>query len=285
MEILCTLSKTNVLFTYYYIEHQYKFFTKHHIDYKNDHSMQTSHILCFQETRIRYAHDVDKYIDASRYKYIHNYGGYGILMLYEHHINCASFYTMNCNVSELTTASFNLGTRNAIYVIIVYRAHSTNITLFVDHLHELVHKVPLECPIIILSDFNVDISHYSTQHYENKKFFHSMNKLHHLKQQISTPTTIKNSLIDHILLEIHGIEITYRVTDAYWPDYHKPIYYAFTLFNNLPKFNLLHFLLHKVVFFNHQLLFQFVTIIGIYIFLFSSKVSLIYYYNRFYIII
>ena len=101
------------------------FLQKHHIDYKTDHSMQTSHILCFQETRIRYAHDVDKYIDASRYKYIHNYGGHGILMLYEHHINCASFYTMNCNGLELTATFFNLGTRNVIYVIIVYRAHSS----------------------------------------------------------------------------------------------------------------------------------------------------------------
>ena len=82
--------------------------------------MQTSHILCFQETRIRYVHDVDKYIDASRYKYIHNYGGHGILMLYEHHINCASFYTMNYNELEFTATSFNLDTCNAIYVITVY---------------------------------------------------------------------------------------------------------------------------------------------------------------------
>ena len=39
---------------------------KHHIDDKSDHSMKTSHTLCFQETRVRYAHDVDKYIDASK---------------------------------------------------------------------------------------------------------------------------------------------------------------------------------------------------------------------------
>ena len=100
------------------------------------------------------------------------------------------------------------------YVITVYRAHATNITLFVDHLYELVYKASLECSIIILGDFNVDISHDSTQHYENKKFFHSMNKLPHLKQQISTPI-IKNSLIYHIWLDIPGIETAYGVTDAY----------------------------------------------------------------------
>ena len=107
---------------------------KHHIDFISDHSMQTSHILCFQETRVKYVHDVDKYIDASRYKYIHNYGGQSILMLYEHHINFTSFYTMNCNGSKFIAASFNLSTHSAIYVVIVYSAHSTNITLFVDHL-------------------------------------------------------------------------------------------------------------------------------------------------------
>ena len=210
---------------------------KHHIDHKSDHSMQTSHILCFQETRIRYAHDVDRYIDTSRYKYIHNYGGHGILMLYEHHINFASFYTMNCNESEFTASSFNLGTCNAIYVIIVYHAHSTNITLFVDHLHKLIHEAPLECQIIILDDFNVDISHDNTQHYKNKKFLHSTNKLPHLKQQISTSTTIKNSLIDHIWSNIPGFETTYRVTNAYWLDYHKSIYCTFKLPNSLPKFS------------------------------------------------
>ena len=98
---------------------------------------------------------------------------------------------MNYNGSKFIAASFNLGTRNAIYVITIYHAHSTNITLFKDHLHELVNKAPLECLIIILGDFNVDISHDSIQHYENKKFLHCMNKLHHLKQQISTPTILK----------------------------------------------------------------------------------------------
>ena len=106
-----------------------------------------------------------------RYKYIHNYGGHGILLLYEHHINCASLYTMNYNGSEFIAASFNLSTRNAIYVITTYCVHSTNITLFEDHLHELVNKAPLECPIIILGDFYVDISHDSIQHYKNKNSY------------------------------------------------------------------------------------------------------------------
>ena len=57
---------------------------KHHLNYKSDHSMQTSHILCFQETKINQVNNIGKYIDTSRYNYIHNYDKYGILMMYEH---------------------------------------------------------------------------------------------------------------------------------------------------------------------------------------------------------
>ena len=103
-----------------------------------------------------------------------------------------------------------------IYVITMYHAHSTNITLFVDHLQELVNKFPLECPIVILGNFNVDISHDTTQQYKNKKkLLYCMNKLHQLKQQISTPMTINNSLIDHIWPNISRIETRYGITYAY----------------------------------------------------------------------
>jgi hypothetical protein len=101
------------------------FVQKHHLDYKSDHSMQTSHILCFQETKINQTNNIRKYIDTSRYNYIHNYDKHGILMMYEQQMICASYQTRFNNGSEFIAASFNLGTRNAIYVITIYRAHST----------------------------------------------------------------------------------------------------------------------------------------------------------------
>ena len=80
---------------------------------------------------------------------------------------------------------------------------------------------PIKCAIVILGDFNVDISYDTTQHYENKNLLHCMNKLHQLKQQIITgPTTMNNSLIDHIWSDIPRTKPRYRITDAYWPDYH-----------------------------------------------------------------
>ena len=61
---------------------------KHHLDYKSDHSIQTSHILCFQETKINQTDNIGKYIDTSRYNYIHNYDKHGILMMYEQQMIC-----------------------------------------------------------------------------------------------------------------------------------------------------------------------------------------------------
>jgi exonuclease III len=64
---------------------------KHHLNYNSDdHSMQTLHILCFQETKINQANNVKKYIDTCRHNYIHN-DKHGRLMMHEHQMICASF--------------------------------------------------------------------------------------------------------------------------------------------------------------------------------------------------
>ena len=62
-----------------------------------------------------------------------------------------------------------------------------------------------------------------------------MNK-YKLKQQISTPTIIKNSLIDYIWSNVLRMNTKYKITNTYWPDYHKPLYCAFKLPNTLPKY-------------------------------------------------
>ena len=128
-----------------------------------------------------------------------------------------------------------MGTCNSIYVITLYRAHSTKITLFLENLNKLIIEVPIECPIMILGNFNVHVSKDSTQYHKIEKILNCMNK-HKLKQQISTPTTIKNSLIDHIWSNIYGMDTKYRVIDAYWPDYHRIVDCAFKLPNVLTKY-------------------------------------------------
>jgi hypothetical protein len=113
---------------------------KHHLNYKSDHSMQNSHILRFQDTKINQANDIGKYIDTSRYDYIHNNDKHGILIMHGHQMICASFQTRVCIELEFIVASFNLGTYNAIYVITMYCAHLTKITLFLENLKEQIIK-------------------------------------------------------------------------------------------------------------------------------------------------
>lgn len=209
---------------------------KHHIDYKSDHNMQAAHILCFQETKVEHANEIINYIDTSRYKYIHAYDKHGILLMYEHRMICVSCNIETYNGSEFIVASFNLGTRNAIHVVTVYRSHSTKLKKFLEILQQLIYKAPNECPIIILGDFNVDVSQNTTQKYDANEILHFMND-HCLYQKLLTSTTKNNSLIDHIWTNIPGVDAKYGVTDAYWPDYHKPIYCAFKLPTTLPKFS------------------------------------------------
>ena len=197
--------------------------------------MQTSHVLYFQETKINQENDVGKYINTSRYNYIYNYVKNGVLMMYKNQIIWSWYQTRINNGSKFIATSFNLGTRIAIYVIIVYCAHSTKITLFLENPNELIIEAPIKCPIMILSNFNVDVSKDSIQYYEIEKILNCMNK-HKLKQQILAPMIKKNSLIDHILSNILGMDTKYKVTDAYWLDYHKPICCAFKLPNTLLKY-------------------------------------------------
>jgi hypothetical protein len=42
-------------------------------------------------------------------------------------------------------------------------------------------------------------------------------------------------LIDHIWSNIPEMDTKYGIMDAYWPNYHKPIYCAFRLSNTLPN--------------------------------------------------
>jgi len=156
-------------------------------------------------------------------------------MVYEYQMQCTLFQTKTCNRSEFIATSFNLGTRNAIYVITLYRSHSTKITKFLEILENLINDAPIECPIIILGDFNVDLSNHSTQHYEIEKILDSMNK-NNLKQKKINIYYPKNSLIDHIWSNIAGTSTKYGVTDAYWPDHHKPIYCVFKLPSSLSKY-------------------------------------------------
>jgi len=58
-----------------------------------------------------------------------------------------------------------------------------------------------------------------------------------LKSQFSENITKAISQLDHIWANVFGNECKSGVIEAYWLDFHKPIYIAFKLLNTLPMYN------------------------------------------------
>jgi hypothetical protein len=63
-----------------------------------------------------------------------------------------------------------------------------------------------------------------------------MNKFQ-LKSQFNESVTKVESQLDHIWANVLGNECKSCVIEAYWLDFHKPIYIAFKLLNTLPMYN------------------------------------------------
>jgi hypothetical protein len=58
-----------------------------------------------------------------------------------------------------------------------------------------------------------------------------------LKSQISENTTKVRYQLNHIWANVFRNECKFGVIEAYWSDFHKPIYIAFRLSNTLPMYN------------------------------------------------
>jgi hypothetical protein len=63
-----------------------------------------------------------------------------------------------------------------------------------------------------------------------------MDKLQ-LKLQFNENTTKAIFQLGHILANVLGNECKFGVIEAYWSNFHKPIYIAFKLPNTLPMYN------------------------------------------------
>ena len=197
--------------------------------------MQSSNILCFQEIGIKDFEEVPQFINLSKYKYIHNFDGHGLILLYDKNMMCSSMTIDHLSGSEFIVATFNEGHRKAIHVITLYRSHLTSILSFISCLEKLLCKIPLACPTVILGNFNIDFNKEIDKH-KYLQVLHVCMSKYHFKQHLSISKTKLNSLINHIWSNIPSHETFFGVADAYWPDYHKPIYCAFKLLNTMPYY-------------------------------------------------
>jgi len=94
--------------------------SRHHLNIQNDYNLQSSHILCFQETRIKDFEKISQYINLYKYKYIHNFDRHGLVLLYDKNMICSSTTINHHNGSEFIATTCNEEHRNAIHVITLY---------------------------------------------------------------------------------------------------------------------------------------------------------------------
>jgi hypothetical protein len=222
---------------YYYTALNTNSLHQHFEDILNDHVLQSSHILCLIETRLQStSSEICNFIDTSKYSYISVFDGHGILMLYDGPMILHSFETFTIDGSKYIAATYNIKIQKAIYIICVYKAHTCSISAFLENLQTLIQKSPIHCSTIILGDFNIDILEDNNDTSKKGQSIQFMNQFS-LQPQFSASTMKGGTQLDHIWVNVPGNDSKARVFEAYWPDYHKPIYIAFKLPNTLPSFN------------------------------------------------
>ncbi len=105
--------------------------------------------------------------------------------------------------------------------------------MFKIHLQKFLDLMPISCPIIIISDFNINMfDQNSTQPNE----FQSFMDQYSMELQFKEITTIYGSHIDPIWTNAPTQQCMSRVVEAYWTD-HKSIYFAFKLLDYIPQYH------------------------------------------------
>ena len=150
----------------------------------------------FSRNKIKYLKKVSQFINLSKYKYLHNFDRHGLLLLYDKNVICSSKRRNYHSGSEFIAVMLNEGHRKAIHVIMLYWSHVTLILSCINILEQLLCKIPLACPIVILDDFNMDFD--KIDKYKDIQIFHACMSKYHFKQHLSIFTTKSNSLINHI---------------------------------------------------------------------------------------
>jgi len=87
-----------------------------------------------------------------------------------------------------------------------------------------------------MRDFSVDIIKNNNEPKNKQEILYFMDKFQ-LKSQFSENTTKVGSQLDHIWPNVPINEYKFGIIEAYWSNFHKPIYIAFKLPNTLSMYN------------------------------------------------
>jgi hypothetical protein len=122
-------------------------------------------------------------------------GRTGTMIIYDNFTTLSSHETFTSLGAKYIAATFNANTRKVIHIIIIYKPSTLSLSMFIIHIQKFLDLMPISCPTIIISDFNINIfDQNSTQPNELQSFMDQ----HSMELQFKEITKIYGSHIDHI---------------------------------------------------------------------------------------
>ncbi len=186
--------------------------------HKNDvfsyYNLITAHILCFNETHFNTltSNNTSLNIDTRTHSMINVNGWTGTMIIYDNFTTLSSHETFTYLGAKYIATTFNANTRNVIHIIIIYKPLTLSLLMFIIHLQKFLELMPISCPIIIISDFHINMfDQISTQSNELQSFMDQYS----MELQFKEITTIYGSHIDHIWTNAPIQQCMSRVVEAY----------------------------------------------------------------------
>ena len=191
-------------------------------DILNDLCLSCAHVSCFCETWLSPSHSSpnlgDNYITIRSDRTNDNHKG-GVLIsvlesLYPSHRLSLNFLGIESVITTLTLPNSNC--------LNIYRSPSCSIDILINALTTILNNVPQTNPSVILGDFNDNVLNKQT------KFLQFMSRKGYT-QLVSTPTTDRGTLIDHVYYNQSVQNWIVEVNDTYYSD-HDTVYCAIPLY-------------------------------------------------------
>jgi hypothetical protein len=124
-----------------------------------DPNLLASHMFCLNETKMKNLDINSKIYNclSQKFQILSCYDEHGTIILYDDNVSLIHNTTMTHSKVEFNTAFFNNNTCDALYVIIVYKPPKMQLSHFDYMLETFIHKMPSNCPTMIIGDFNIDL--------------------------------------------------------------------------------------------------------------------------------
>jgi hypothetical protein len=140
-------------------------------------------------------------------------GLHGVMICARYDLDCSDITPQNTEGIECTAIKVK-GSNYEMMVVLVYRKPSSALEEFVAKMALLMMKFDLGMPTVVLGDFNDDLSK------TNESILTKMMKGLGFNQLVTTPTSDRGTLIDHIYYNKSDThEYLIDVRDTYYSDH------------------------------------------------------------------